>query len=118
MKFPSKRAYAQSIAEAKRQRAFLTNDHALFAEAVNELAAIDGHPDVYTCIQCGDDFEHGPHVDLLVVKVLEFGDDGSVTGEFDYAPIRDPKQNGRRFKVCQKCFRLWAHHPAVYSEMR
>lgn len=118
MKFPSKRAYAQSLAENKRQRAILTNDHALFAEAVRELEAVDGDPNIYTCLCCGDDFPHGPHVDLLVSKMLVFGDDGQVSGEYDFAPLRDPEESGRRFKVCEKCVGKWVHHPAKYAELR
>jgi hypothetical protein len=80
---------------------------------VAELAEVEQGPDVYTCLQCGADFEHGPHVELCVASVTVFGE-----GPDDYRHLDYSVKTPRRFKFCLKCSAGWVHQPLEYAELR
>jgi hypothetical protein len=82
-------------------------------------AASIAEPDVYTCLQGGKDFEHGPHVDVLAAAILTFGDDGLLQVSNDYG-LQDVMKGeaGRRLKFCVKCINKWKHNVHDYIDLR
>lgn len=119
MKLPSKRAHEQAKAEAKRLKAIEENNPKLFAQACKELEAANRLADSYTCACCGEDFPHGPHLEILAAAVLVFDDEGRAVVHYDYGLLPTARgENGRRFKFCKDCMDEWQIHPAEYVDMR
>lgn len=119
MQNPSKRVHQIKQAEAKRQQAISDNNTDLFAQAVAEIKALESEKDVYTCVSCAHEFEHGPHVDVLAAAILTYGEDGLVSETFDFG-LHDviKGETGRRLKFCNHCVKKWKHNIHEYVEMR
>jgi len=119
MRYPSKRTAAIAEQEALRKQAIDENDPELFAAAVAAIKSKEAEPDVYTCICCSEDFEDGPHLDLLVAAVIVYGADGLAVERYDYG-IKDTRENraGRRIKICADCMTEWQIPVGEYLEAR
>lgn len=93
---------------------------AIVVEKMTALALAEALSTVYLCLQCGNEFSIGAHIEFLVVSVIQFDEDGRALPErIDYgiAEVLNT-QMGRRIKFCAACMETWAIHPGEYVNMR
>lgn len=79
--------------------------------AERALAEAEALPDMFTCPQCGKDFE-GEHVELNVAALLQFEPDGTAKERFDFG-----LSSARRFKFCGGCIGKWKIKPTDYINL-